>query len=197
MKTAVLLSAAVLALAVGPGLAQAPAAPAAQTAPAAPSAPGRTTEIVGPDGAFRLTPDGKDWERFQTVRSIGVACTKAACGEDRVFCLIQVRSAPDARPGRRASAEAAKRFGDGVLASAPKEMTASYIQPFAPRDLGPNVGQWADAKAEGEPGSIRFGLFLVEAKAQEVAMNCVAPTEKWDAYRPKIEAVAASLVIAP
>jgi len=186
------------ALIVSPAAAQNPQPPAAESAPpaeAAPQAPGPATEIVGPDGAFRLKPDGVEWRRFQTVRAIGVACGDEACGGDRVFCMVQVRSAPEARPGDRPSAEAAKRLGDGVAANAPKEMKAEYLAPFAAKDLGGHPGQWAELKAEGEPGAVRFGLFLLEAKAQEVAFNCVAPAAKWDEHRSRIERVIASLKI--
>ncbi|MET0312829.1 MAG: hypothetical protein ABW275_00390, partial [Hansschlegelia sp.] len=153
------------------------------------------TEIIGPDGSFRLKPDGVDWARFQTVRAIGVSCTDKACSGDRVFCLIQVRNDPAAKAGEAPSGQSAHRFGDGVIANAPREMKAEYVTSFSERKLGTNVGQWADVKAEGEAGSVRFGLFLMEAKAHEVAFNCVAPLARWDAYKPKIEALLAKVEI--
>jgi hypothetical protein len=109
--------------------------------------------------------------------------------------MVQVRSAPAAKPGESPSEQSAKKFGDGVVANAPKELKAEYVAPFGERKLGDNLGQWADVKAEGEAGSVRFGLFLIEAKAHEVAFNCVAPSDKWDAYKPKIEALLAKVEI--
>ncbi|GLK67381.1 hypothetical protein [Hansschlegelia plantiphila] len=181
-----------------PAFAQAPAP--AGAAPAAPGAdgpppPGSPEMIVGPDSAFTLTPDGKDWTKFQTVRQIGVKCSDKACGGDRVFCLIQTRAAADAKPGEAVSESSANAFGQHLIESSPKEMKASYVEPFSEKRIGANLGRWAEMKAEGEPGSIRFSLFLVQVKAREVAFNCVAPADKWAVHEPKIEAVLAALQV--
>ena len=173
----------------GPGGMQAPSGPRAS------QMPGPTTEIVGPQGSFRLQPDGVTWERFQTVRSIGVRCTEKSCGGERVFCMIQVRAAEAAKPGEPTSRESAEEFGAGVIKNAPKELAADYITPFAEKTLGANPGQWAELKAEGEPGSLRFGLFLTKAEKHVVALNCVSPTAKWDDNKPKFETLIASLRI--
>mgnify|MGYP003578962660 CR=1 FL=1 len=181
----------ILALLGSPALAQ---GPSAQSAPAG-QAPGLATEIVGPQGSFKLQPDGVNWERFQTVRSIGVRCTDKACGGERVFCMIQVRGAEDARAGQPTSRESAEEFGAGVVRNSPKEMTAGYVAPFAEKSFGPNLGQWAELKAEGEPGSLRFGLFLAKAEKHMVAFNCVSPGAKWDENKPKFETLIGSLQI--
>ncbi|WP_271201939.1 hypothetical protein [Methylopila turkensis] len=152
-------------------------------------------DIIGPNGSFRLLPDGASWEKFQTVRQIGVKCVDKACGGERVFCTIQTRADEKARPGVTLPDETAKAFGDGVLANAPKEFKTDYVAPFTPRRFGPNAGHWAELKAEGAPGNLRFGLFLVAAKGYDVAFNCVTPSESWAAHQPKIEALLASVHI--
>ena len=201
------IPAAVIALGLAfPAAAQGPALPpqgqgpgaGGQQAPSGPSAsqmPGPTTEIVGPDGSFRLRPDGVNWERFQTVRAIGVRCTDKACGEDRVFCMVQVRGVADARAGAPTSEASAEEFGAGVIKSAPAELKAEYVTPFSEKRFGSNLGRWAELKAEGEPGSLRFGLFLTSADKHLVALNCVSPTAKWDENRPRFETLFASLQI--
>jgi hypothetical protein len=153
-------------------------------------------DLRGPDGVFTITPNEADWAKFQTVRQTGLKCTEKACGGDRVFCLVQTRSSAEATAGGTVSQDAANRFGAGVIERTPKEMRAEYLAPFAPRRIGENEGSWAEVKAEGEPGSVRFGLFLVEAKGYEVALSCAAPTERWAAHQPQIEALLASLHIA-
>ncbi|MFC3692832.1 hypothetical protein ACFOWB_11485 [Chenggangzhangella methanolivorans] len=195
--------AAALALALAaPAAAQSPeggprlSAPGGQQQPSEPAAaemPGPTTEIIGPDGSFRLQPDGTTWERFQSVRAIGVRCTDKACGSERVFCLIQVRGAQDAKAGQPVSQAAAEEFGAGVIRNSPKEMAADYVTPFSEKTFGPHPGRWADLKAEGEPGSLRFGLFLTNAEKHLVAFNCVSPTAKWDENKPKFESLIATL----
>jgi hypothetical protein len=186
----------VLAIVASAGASAAPPADTQGGPDAAPTgAPGPGTEIIGPDGSFRLKPAGVEWARFQTVRAIGVSCTEKACGGDRVFCMIQVRNAVDAKPGESPSHESAKKFGDGVIASAPKELRAEFVTPFGEKTLGANPGRWAEAKAEGEAGAVRFGLFLLEAKAQELAFNCVAPLVSWDVHRPRIEAMLSKVEI--
>lgn len=175
-----------------------PAGPGGQQPPSGPAAaemPGPTTEIIGPKSSFRLKPDGENWERFQTVRAIGVRCTDKACGKERVFCLIQVRGSEEAKAGDPVSQAAAEEFGAGVIKSSPKEMTTDYVTPFAEKTLGAQSGRWADMKAEGEPGSLRLGLFLTKAEKHLVAFNCVAPAAKWDEIKPKFEAVIATLQI--
>ncbi len=152
--------------------------------------------IRGPDGVFTLAPDA-NWTKFETPRQIGVKCTDKACGGDRVFCLVQTRSDAEAKPGLALPDEIARKFGDGVLASAPKELTASFVEPFAPRRFGRNPGQWAEVKAEGAAGALRFGLFLTAAKGYDVAFNCVAPSQKWAEHAPKIEALLGDVNIAP
>jgi hypothetical protein len=197
------LSPATFASAQSPGAMPSPAAgegpgPGGQQAPAGPRAgemPGPATEIVGPDGAFRLKPDGVTWERFQTVRAIGVRCSEKSCGGERVFCMIQVRGAEDARAGEPTSQASAEEFGAGVIKSSPKEMAAEYVTPFAEKSFGQNLGRWAELKAEGEPGSLRFGLFLAKAEKQLVAFNCVSPSAKWDENKQKFEGLLASLQI--
>lgn len=173
----------------GPGGQQAPDGPAAA------QPPGPDTEIIGPDGSFRLKPDGVNWARFQNMRAIGVRCTDTACGGERVFCMIQVKGEEGAKAGAPTSRGSADAFGQGILRSAPKELTAAYVAPFAEKTLGANAGQWAEVKAEGEPGSLRFGLFLTNADKHLVAFNCVSPSAKWDDYKPKIEGLIASLQI--
>jgi hypothetical protein len=209
MRRILMTAAALVALTGVPAIAQGPApdgpaaspqtpGPGGQQQPSGPAAarmPGPTTEIVGPEGAFRLQPDGVNWERFQTVRAIGVRCSEKACGGERVFCMIQARSAKDALPGVAPSAASAQAFGDGVLKTAPKELKAEYVAPFAEARFGANPGRWAEVKAEGEPGSLRFGLFLAEAKAHEIAFNCVTPSASWATHKPKIDALLASLQI--
>lgn len=170
-------------------------APGGQQAPSATEVPGPTTEIVGPQGAFRLKPDGTNWERFQTVRAIGVRCAEKSCGKERVFCLIQVRVSPDAKAGEPPSQASAEEFGAGVIKTSPKEMTTDYVASFKEKTFGPNAGRWAEMKAEGEPGSLRFGLFLAEAEKHLVAFNCVSPAAKWAENRPKFENLLASLEI--
>lgn len=182
--------AATAASAQGPRLEQ-PSSPAPQAA----EMPGPTTEIIGPEGSFRLQPDGVTWERFQTVRAIGVRCTDKACGEDRVFCMIQVKNTEGVRAGLPTSSENAEAFGAGVLKNTPAELKSEYVTPFAEKSFGSNLGQWAEAKAEGEPGNLRFGLFLTSAEKRLVAFNCVSPAAKWDAYKPKFEGLLASLRI--
>lgn len=196
-----LLVAALAATLVSPAFAQSPRLPSPSTGQPSAAGPGPTeipgpdTEIIGPEGSFRLKPDGVNWERFQSVRAIGVRCSDKACGSDRVFCLIQVRNSQTASAGVLTSAESAAEFGAGVLKNSPKEMTTEYVTPFAEKSFGPNLGQWAEAKSEGEPGSLRFGLFLTSAEKRLVAFNCVSPTAKWDAYKPKFESLLASLQI--
>lgn len=179
----------------GPRIAPGPGGQQAPSGPAASEMPGPTTEIIGPKGSFRLKPDGETWERFQTVRAIGVRCTEKACGKERVFCLIQVRGSEDAKAGDAVSQAAAEEFGAGVVKNSPKEMTTEYVSPFAEKTFGPHPGRWADMKAEGEPGSLRFGLFLTKAEKHLVAFNCVSPTAKWDDAKPKFEAMIATLQI--
>ncbi|QZN99329.1 hypothetical protein [Chenggangzhangella methanolivorans] len=80
--------AAALALALAaPAAAQSPeggprlSAPGGQQQPSEPAAaemPGPTTEIIGPDGSFRLQPDGTTWERFQSAPSACAAPTRPA-----------------------------------------------------------------------------------------------------------------------
>lgn len=171
------------------------AGPQAPSGPAPAEVPGPTTEIIGPDGAFRLTPDGVTWERFQTVRAIGVRCTDKACGKERVFCLIQVRGSADAKAGQPVSQASAEEFGAGVIKTSPAEMPATYVTRFAEKTVGAHPGRWADMKAEGEPGSLRFGLFLASAEKHLLAFNCVSPAAKWDENRPKFETLLASVQI--
>lgn len=177
------LSAAVFVIAAGAAVAQGAPKPAA------------IPDIRGPDGVFSLLPDGANWSKFQTVRQIGVRCTDKACGGERVFCTIQTRADEQARPGVVLADKTATTFGDGVIASAPKDFATSYVAPFAPKRFGPNLGHWAELKAEGEPGKLRFGLFLVAAKGYDVAFNCVTPSDSWATHQPKIEALLASLKI--
>ncbi|QZN99330.1 hypothetical protein [Chenggangzhangella methanolivorans] len=54
-------------------------------------------------------------------------CTDKACGSERVFCLIQVRGAQDAKAGQPVSQAAAEEFGAGVIRNSPKEMAADYV----------------------------------------------------------------------
>lgn len=188
------IAAAVLAtaaLAQGPRIDQSPQAPGA----AATEIPGPTSDIIGPDGSFRLKPDGVNWERFQSVRSIGVRCTDKVCGGDRVFCMIQVRSVEGVKAGAPTSSENAAEFGAGVLKNTPKEMTAEYVTPFAEARFGPNLGQWAEVKAEGEPGKLRFGLFLTSVEKRLVAFNCVSPAAKWGDNEARFKALLASVEI--
>ncbi|GLK76876.1 hypothetical protein GCM10008171_21300 [Methylopila jiangsuensis] len=155
-----------------------------------------TPDIVGPNSVFRLVPDGVNWVKFQSVRQIGVRCTEKSCGEDRVFCTIQTRADEQARPGVELPEATVKAFGDGVLKNTPKEFSTEVVAPFAPKRFGVNAGHWAEMKAEGEPGKLRFGLFLVAAKGYDVAFNCVAPAASWDAHKPKIEQALAAVQIA-
>lgn len=196
---ATLLAAAVMALASGQAWAQgAPEAPQqAPAAPGAPAVPNNIPDIRGPDGVFTLLPDQASWAKFQTVRAIGVKCTDKACGGDRVFCMIQTRADTEAKPGVALPDAVTKTFGDGVISSAPKELKAEFVVPFEPKTLGANVGHWAEVKAEGEPGSLRFGLFLVAAKGYDVAFNCVAPGDRWDAHKAKFETLLSALKIEP
>ena len=173
----------------GPGGQQQPSGPAAG------QAPGPSTPIIGPKGSFRLTPDGEKWARFQTVRAIGVSCTDKNCGGDRVFCMIQVRAAADAKPAGEVPADSAKKLGDGLIGHTPKEMKAEWAAPFAPKTIGGHKGLWGEIQASGEPGSVHSGLFMVAAEGHEVAFNCVAPADKWTTHLPKIEQVIASLEI--
>ncbi|MFD1332242.1 hypothetical protein ACFQ4O_09565 [Methylopila musalis] len=153
-------------------------------------------DITGPNNVFRLVPDGVNWVKFQTVRQIGVRCTDKSCGEDRVFCTIQTRTDAEARPGVALPDETVKAFGDGVLKNAPKEFSTEVTVPFAPKRFGANSGHWAEMKAEGEPGKLRFGLFLIAAKGYDVAFNCVAPAARWDEHKQKIEQALAAVQIA-
>ncbi|WP_020177746.1 hypothetical protein [Methylopila sp. M107] len=205
IRTSILALASIVAMALawpasaqGPRIDQAPPAPGGAqpgAGPAPTDVPGPTAEIIGPEGSFRLQPDGVTWERFQSVRAIGVRCTDKACGGERVFCLIQVRSVAGAQAGAPTPGDSAAEFGAGVLRTAPKELNAEYSAPFEEKKFGPNLGQWAEVKAEGEPGKLRFGLFLTSAEKRHVAFNCVSPSAKWDENKPKFEGLLASLQI--
>lgn len=173
------------------------APPAPAVAPVTPDAPNSIPDIRGPDGVFTLLPDPAAWAKFQTVRAIGVKCTETACGADRVFCMIQTRADAAAKPGAPLPEAVTKAFGDGVIANAPEKLKAELVAPFAPKTLGANAGSWAEVKAEGAPESLRFALFLVAAKGYDVAFNCVAPTERWDAHKPKFETLLSALTIEP
>jgi hypothetical protein len=155
--------------------------------------PGPTAEIIGPEGSFRLKPDGENWARFSNPRAIGVLCPEKTCGGDRVACLIQVRGAPGARAGALVPADAAAEFGDGVIRRAPEGRRPAYVAPFVERRFGPNLGRFAEAQAEG--GGVRFGWFMAELDAHLLVVNCVAPAARWDAYRPNVEKLIASLEI--
>lgn len=171
------------------------ASPTFAQSPSPGDAPGPTSDIIGPEGSFRLRPDGETWVRLQNARAIGVGCTEKACGADRVFCLLQVRGDKDARAGRAVSAEKAVQFGDGVVKRAPEGARPEYVSPFAEARFGGNVGQFAEVKSDRERGALRFGWFMAEADAHLVVLNCVTPAAKWDAYRPSVEKLIASLEI--
>lgn len=187
-------------LAAAPAMSQgAPqgAAPGAGAPAGDAGAPNTIPDIRGPEGVFTLLPDPASWEKFQTIRAIGVKCTEKACGADRVFCMVQTRADAAAKPGVVLPDAVTKAFGEGVLSSAPQELKAELVEPFAPRTFGGNAGSWAEVKAEGEPGALRFGLFLVAAKGFDVAFNCVSPAARWDAHEPKFESLLSALKIEP
>lgn len=163
--------------------------------PAPGDAPGPTSEIIGPDSSFRLRPDGETWIRLQNARAIGVVCTEKACGADRVFCLLQVRGDKDAKADHAVSAEKAAEFGDGVMKRAPEGARPEYVSPFVETRFGDNVGQFAEVKSDGERGALRFGWFMTEVDAHLVVLNCVTPAAQWDAYKPAVEKLIASLEI--
>lgn len=150
--------------------------------------------FAGPANSFTLEFDG-DWSVIQAQNRGGLVCTKAACGEDRVACLVLPRSDEGAVPGKPLPDVLLDRFGDKLVSMPPAGMKSEYVTKFAPRTIGDVSGSWAEIRAAGEKPSVHFGLFLFAAPGFDIALSCGAPDATWEAHKARIEKLLASAKI--
>jgi hypothetical protein len=159
------------------------------------AAPLSAETFVGPENSFTLDFDG-DWTVIQAQNRGGVVCTQAACGQDRVFCIVMPRSDEAATPGKALPDMLVNRFGDRLVAMPPAGMKSEFVQKFAPRTIGDVAGSWAEIRSSGDKPALRFGLFLFAAPGFDIALSCGAPDAKWAEHEGKIEKLLASARVA-
>jgi hypothetical protein len=150
------------------------------------AAPAAAETFIGPANSFTLEFDG-DWSVIQAQNRGGMVCTEAACGKERVACLVLPRSDESAQPGKPLPDALLDRFGDKLISMPPGGMKSEYVEKFAPRTIGQVSGSWAEIRSSGDKPAAHFGLFLFAAPGFDIALSCGAPEGSWSVHKARIE----------